>query len=220
MVDDVASRDVVGYYDKRAQVYERIYAKPERQGDLAILRGRVALALEGRDVLELACGTGYWTAVVATRAAKILGIDINESVLDIARAKAMGPAPVRFECADLNAFTTREPRPNGGLAVFWFSHVERGQWAAFFARMDSLLAPGSRVVVLDNTYVAGSSTPISRTDEAGNTYQTRTLDDGSAYEVLKNFPTGRELTELLQHRAKDVSVEFLTHYWCLTYSTA
>jgi len=50
-------------------------------------------------------------------------------------------------------------------------------------------------VFFDNRYVEGSSTPISRRDAQGNTYQARKLDNGSAHEVLKNFPTERELIE-------------------------
>ena len=41
------------------------------------------------------------------------------------------------------------------------------------------------MVYVDNRYVAGSSTPISRRDEFGNTYQLRSLKDGTHYEVLK-----------------------------------
>ncbi|HEY6168738.1 MAG TPA: class I SAM-dependent methyltransferase, partial [Verrucomicrobiae bacterium] len=52
------------YYARRAGEYERIYAKPERQADLAALRARLAEAFRGRRVLEIACGTGYWTEVI------------------------------------------------------------------------------------------------------------------------------------------------------------
>jgi hypothetical protein len=44
------------------------------------------------------------------------------------------------------------------------------------------------VVFLDNRFVPGSSTPIAESDAEGNTYQVRTLADGSTHRVLKNFP--------------------------------
>ena len=79
---------LAAYYAQRAAEYERIYAKPERQSDLAALKIRIGRMFAGRKVLELACGTGYWTEVIAASAAQVTAIDINEEVLQIARAKS------------------------------------------------------------------------------------------------------------------------------------
>jgi hypothetical protein len=46
-----------------------------------------------------------------------------------------------------------------------------------------------------------SNTPISRRDADGNTYQRRTLDDGSVHEVLKNFPTCEQAFSICDRRA-------------------
>ena len=54
------------YYSVRAPVYEAIYEKPERQADLTVLKQLVPSLLAGRDVLEVACGTGYWTQVIGS----------------------------------------------------------------------------------------------------------------------------------------------------------
>jgi demethylmenaquinone methyltransferase/2-methoxy-6-polyprenyl-1,4-benzoquinol methylase len=71
---------------------------------------------------------------------------------------------------------------------------------------------------MDNIYVAGSSIPISRTDEQGNTYQTRRLADGSTHEVLKNFPSALELRQATESLAKNVRIEFLQYFWILSYT--
>jgi len=73
------------------------------------------------------------------------------------------------------------------------------------------------VVFIDNAYVEGSSTPDSRTDELGDVYQLRKLDDGSIHEVLKNFPTESELRAAVDGLATEVQVEFLRYYWILSY---
>ena len=75
-----------------------------------------------------------------------------------------------------------------------------------------------RVVFFDNVYVAGSSTPLSRTDAYGNTYQLRRLDNGSTHEVLKNFPTEPELRDTVAGLADEVHAEFLRYYWILSYT--
>ncbi|MFZ5805610.1 MAG: class I SAM-dependent DNA methyltransferase [Verrucomicrobiota bacterium] len=75
------------YYNKRAQEYEQIYAKPERQEALGKLKAHLREILRGHDVLEIACGTGYWTEVIASIARSVLATDISEEMLSIARQK-------------------------------------------------------------------------------------------------------------------------------------
>jgi demethylmenaquinone methyltransferase/2-methoxy-6-polyprenyl-1,4-benzoquinol methylase len=74
--------------------------------------------------------------------------------------------------------------------------------------------------MLDNSYVQTSSTPITRTDADGNTYQLRTLDDGSTHEVLKNFPTPEQAIAALGPRARNAEWTAWTHYWALRYTLA
>src|SRR5512139_3358768 len=91
------------YYAQRASEYERIYAKPERQADLRRLEALVRTLLAGRRVLELACGTGYWTQVMAESSAQVTALDANEEVLAIARAKRYPEGRVRFGIGDCYA---------------------------------------------------------------------------------------------------------------------
>src|SRR5271168_2871063 len=91
---------LIDYYSRRAADYERIYHKPERQTDLARLRERLRNLLTGRRVLELACGTGYWTAAIADVVVSVLATDASEAVLEIARSKALDVSRVNFARAD------------------------------------------------------------------------------------------------------------------------
>ena len=96
----MASTELVEYYRRRAGEYEAIYAKPERQADLAVLRQVVPQRLAGRRILEIACGTGYWTALVAPLALSIVATDMAEEPMAIAKAKSYPPNRVRFVSAD------------------------------------------------------------------------------------------------------------------------
>ena len=69
------------YYAARAGEYEQIYELPERQEDIARLRGMLQALLSGHDVLEVACGTGYWTLPISVTARSILATDVGEEVL-------------------------------------------------------------------------------------------------------------------------------------------
>jgi demethylmenaquinone methyltransferase/2-methoxy-6-polyprenyl-1,4-benzoquinol methylase len=208
---------MLDYYSRRAAEYERVYDKPERQNDQARLRDHLKRLLAQRHVLELACGTGYWTAAIADVAASITATDASEEVLAIAMAKGLQADSVRFARADAWHAGTIGGDFDAGLAAFWWSHIPKQKLAPFLAEFHAALKPGARVVFADNRFAPGSSTPISRTDAAGNTFQTRSLDDGSTHEVLKNFPTREELLALVEPLAGSVDVLNLQYFWCLSY---
>ncbi|MCI0597054.1 MAG: class I SAM-dependent methyltransferase [candidate division Zixibacteria bacterium] len=212
--------NLVEYYAKRASEYEKIYLKPERQKDLAFLRQRLPEELAGEDVLEIACGTGYWTQLAAQTAHSILAMDINEEVLQIARAKTYPKGNVVFEKRDLFQLSGLTGRFTAGLVAFWWSHLKKSEIAEFLRHFHQALAPDAKVVFMDNNYVPGSSFPISRTDDEGNTYQLRTLENGTEYEVLKNFPTESELRQVVDGFTKNIHFFNLTHYWLLSYRKA
>lgn len=209
--------DLRGYYARRAADYERIYARPERQADLSKLSEHLRLRLAGRDVLEVACGTGYWTAIVAPAARSVLATDVGEEVLAVARAKAWPGGRVRFAQADAFSPGGLGGPFSAGLSAFWWSHVKRRDLPRFLGALHAELAPGAVVVHADNRFVPGSSTPIHRTDAAGNTWQIRRLSDGSAHEILKNFPMADELRSAVAPWADHAEVLELTYFWCLTY---
>ena len=75
-------------------------------------------------------------------------------------------------------------------------------------------------MLLDNLYVPGSSTPISRTDETGDTYQLRALGSGETFEVLKNFPTEELLRAEAAGFAEEAEFRRLDYYWLFIYESA
>ena len=208
---------MVNYYANRAQEYERVYHKPERQDELRRLRSLVERTFSDAHVFEAACGTGYWTEVIARSAVSVVATDINEEVLAVARSKPINSLKVFFRKEDAYQLPILPQRFTGGFSGFWWSHIPKARIQEFLQGFHRVLSPGARVVFIDNVYVEGSSTPLSRTDENGNTYQSRCLEDGSRYEVLKNFPTSSELRAAVEPLTANVRVEFLQYYWVLSY---
>jgi SAM-dependent methyltransferase len=204
------------YYAKRAREYEQVYEKPERQDELAWLRERVPRLFRGRTVLEVACGTGYWTRHIAPAAHRVYACDINEPVLEIAREKRIPGAS--FFKADAVSLEGAPAGCNAAFAGFWWSHVKKSGLRQFVANLAARIEPGSIVAILDNAWAPGSSTPISRTDAEGNTYQMRTLASGEEMEVLKNFPTPAELAEAVRPVAREAHLESLAYYWLLVFT--
>jgi demethylmenaquinone methyltransferase/2-methoxy-6-polyprenyl-1,4-benzoquinol methylase len=208
------SAELVDYYRRRAGEYEAIYAKPERQADLAILRKRIPERLGAGRILEVACGTGYWTEVIACSAASVTATDLAEEPMRIARAKVYERSNVVFQAADAYALPETLGRFDAAFAGFWWSHVPRERIADFVRSLHARLKPGARVLLLDNRYVEGNSTPLASTDAAGNTYQDRRLGDGSVTRIVKNFPRPAEVRDLFG--ASLVYREF-EYYWLAEY---
>ena len=208
------------YYRRRAAVYERIYARPERQDDLRAMEAALPALYAGRRVLEVACGTGWWTPHGARDARRWLATDINPETMDVARAKPM-PACVEFRRVDAIHWAELGGETfDAAFAGFWWSHVPLQQLRGWLDSLHTRLEPGAQVVFIDNRYVAGSSTPLSHTDADGNTWQQRALDDGSVHAVLKNFPDRAQALALLGPRAQAPRWTAHTHYWVLDYTLA
>jgi SAM-dependent methyltransferase len=210
----------LAYYSQRAQEYERIYSKPERQHELQALKTAIPALFADRSVLEIACGTGYWTQYIAQSAKSLCATDLSEQTLAVAKAKGLDESRVRFIVADAMALPNSLGQFDSAFCGFWWSHVGRASIGGFLDSLHARLTRGARVVLLDNRYVGGSSTPISRTSAEGDTFQIRRLSDGSSHEVLKNFPTAAELHAQLGIRAENCKYAASQHYWRLEYERA
>jgi demethylmenaquinone methyltransferase/2-methoxy-6-polyprenyl-1,4-benzoquinol methylase len=214
---DNVARVMPRYYAQRAAEYERVFDKPHRQPDIAALKAWLRAQFAGRRVLEVATGTGFWLPEATAEATAWLGTDINPEVLALAREKPLDFDRVSFQLADAYALpaSLAACRFDAAFAGLWFSHVPVSRRAAWLAQLQACLAPGARVVLIDNRYVAGDSTPIVRIDDEGNGFQQRQLSDGSTHEVLKNFPTAAEFEALLPGRRFEFRE--LDYFWTLVF---
>ena len=201
---------LIRYYRDRAVEYDAVYAKPERQGDLARLHDLLPSLVSGATILEVAAGTGYWTRTLSTAAAAITATDINAETLDLARTRDYGPALVTFQIADAYALDEVPGRFDTAFVGFFWSHILRADLPRFLDGLTARLGAGTRVIVLDNRYVPGSSTPISRTSPEGDTFQHRTLSDARGFEIVKNFPDRAQFTADV---GADVEWSELPYYW-------
>ena len=205
------------YYAQRASSYEQIYQRAERQADLKLIRSYLKQAFRDRSVLDVACGTGFFTADYAANANTVVGIDSSRETLSVARAKNIPNA--LFSLGDAYRLSEMDSVFDAAFLGFFMSHVPIAQREPLIAQLHSRLAPGAVVVMLDNCYVEATSTPIAWRDQQGNSYQDRHLPDGSMHRVLKNYPERAELIEAL---GPTISTHWwmLEYYWVLQYRRA
>ncbi len=211
---------MIAYYAQRAKEYDRVYRKPERQSDLAYLKDYVAQAFQGQTVLEVACGTGYWTQYLAQQAHSVVAMDASAEVLEIARTKKFFRQNVDFELADMYALPKSDRKFEAGFGGFIWSHIPLSRLSNFLTSLHQHLKKGGKVMFVDNRYVSGSSTSLATKDEEGNTFQKRQLENGEEYLVLKNFPSEKDIKTALSDTARDIQFTPLTYYWAITYTIA
>lgn len=214
------SSDIKSYYGQRASEYDQIYLKPDRQPALRELESWVGDILSGRRVLEVACGTGYWTVLLAAAARRVVAVDINPEMIQIARERCQSCSGVEFQTRDAYALPENLGSFDAAFMGFWWSHLPLQDIPGFLASLHDRLEKHARVIILDNHFVAGSSTPIHRTDAGGNTYQLRKLSDGSSFEILKNFPDAAQMQTSLSGYADAFSYRRNNFYWLVHYDAA
>ena len=98
-------------------------------------------------VLDLGCGTGIITALLAERASEVVALDIADNMIDIAKAKyADSNLNVRFVCGD---FYTAD-LPKFDYVVIFNAYPHFADSAAFVRRLYEVLRGGGRFAVLHN----------------------------------------------------------------------
>ncbi|HEV2008561.1 MAG TPA: class I SAM-dependent methyltransferase [Burkholderiales bacterium] len=204
------------YYAARAPEYDRVYQKPERQAALRVLQQWLPPLFAGTRLLEVACGTGFWTQFIAQAASEVVAVDAAPETMSIAQTR-VPEHKVKFLVGDAYRLPQDQGRFNAAFAGFWFSHVPKERQREFITVLGNVLTPGARVVLLDNLYVEGSNHPTSEKDPEGNTYQTRRLDDGSTHRVLKNFPSEAELRSVIAGLGAQALFTTFEYYWAFQY---
>ncbi len=204
------------FYAKTASNHDRIYDRDERQDDLAEMREHVADVLRGHTVLELACGTGYWTRIIAEVADKVVATDINQEMITLASLRKLPADKVTLRQAD----AWNLPADLGDFTAvfigFWWSHVKREEQEKFLAALKARVGKDIMVVLLDDAYVEGSSETVARTDKEGNTYKISTAHDGERYEIVKTYPSDSALRKKLASSVREIKIVRLEYYWLLS----
>lgn len=144
-------------YGNRALDYEWVRNRdnPVRKRELTELEEAMRVALSKRDVLEIACGTGYWTERAVSAVNRITATDINPMALEIAIAKKLSADKVRFEQSDAYELSCIPGDYNAGMAICWLSHVPPAQIRGFLDAFHNRLGFGAMVFFADYVYPQG-----------------------------------------------------------------
>ncbi|NUZ04285.1 class I SAM-dependent methyltransferase [Piscinibacter koreensis] len=199
----------MAYYRARAAEYDEWWqrtgrydrgAEPTRRWNTEVASVEAALgaaALTG-DVLEVACGTGWWTQRLARSARQLTCIDASPETLDLNRERIAraGLALPRYEIADLFDWTPAATY-DAVFFSFWLSHVPEDRFTAFWERVAAALKPGGRAYLIDSLPDPTSTASNHHAPDADG-IQERRLNDGRSFRIVKIFRGPEELNRRLE----------------------
>jgi ubiquinone/menaquinone biosynthesis C-methylase UbiE len=167
------------YYDRRAPEYDATsYELTRASGDASDLDRLEAFVADIPPVrtLDIACGTGWLTRLLQ---GEVVGVDQSEAMLRIARERvpearfvraAVPPLPFDNDSFDL------------ALAAHIYCHLEDEDERDEFVSEALRVAP--RVIVIEQPWRPGL---------AEETWEERTLRDGSRHRIFKRYFTAERL---------------------------
>jgi ubiquinone/menaquinone biosynthesis C-methylase UbiE len=211
------------YYQARAPWHDQYMSYQDTDTMKKLLEpvvGRVVGHLKGRDVLEVACGTGNWTVILAGAARSVLALDVSEAMVELSFGKLASLSNVKLAVGDAYSLGGIAKAHTAAFAGDWFSHIPRSRISRFLEVLHSKLLPGARVAFVDMLWQEHPELRIDRTDAEGNTICRRRLPDGQEFDVVKNYPTEEELRRHLGNAATDIQYieDAELHRWTLLYA--
>lgn len=198
-------KDTIQYYRDRAIIYDESagYNDPGSEILRKPLIELVRKRLYNRNVIEIACGTGFWTELIASSAQSVYAIDIDEGMLNIAKERCRTHTNVSFDKADIFDFKQIQMTFNAAFHHFWFSHIPKSEIDNFLNIQHGLLSSDSVVIMADNLFHETYNDFV----EDGNRFELRNLPNGREYKVLKNLYSVDELHNILHKYSRNVQIE-------------
>lgn len=194
--------EMAAYYRARAPEYDEWFYRRGRYdrgldtnarwfAEVAEVRAEFdRLGITG-DVLELAPGTGIWTERIARTARSVTAVDASREMLAMNRAR-VGNECVAYVLADL--FDWHPERTyDATVFAFWLSHVPDERLDSFLRMVAGSLRQDGTVFFVDGLPEPTSTANDHRLPDSGDQTMIRKLNDGRAFQIVKNFYGSRDL---------------------------
>lgn len=97
-------------------------------------------------VLEIGCGTGAFSRLLALRARHVLALDLSPEMIRIARERASETSNIEFRVADVNTWALPHSAFDAVVTIATLHHLP---FEAMLSRIKAALRPCGRLLVLD-----------------------------------------------------------------------
>lgn len=202
------------YCDRAPHMAKGLEIAPS--GQLLEIIAELKAQAQSKTVLEIACGTGYFTRFAGPVSRRTTATDVSEQMLSVARSLRIRNARILHDDA-YRLDGVGDERFDFGFAMHWVSHIPMARWKEFFTTFHSRLRPGATVMLVDDIRRPNDADPWYSKLATRDTYEIRQLPNGESYEIVKTFFSADDLRTLLQPCADNLQIRFERPRWWLTY---
>jgi len=217
-MDDRIVREMMVYYDERAEEYDEIYlGRGHTTIDPDVYRKDVAqvsamVSRFGRGhLIDIACGTGFWLPNYARNCSQITFLDQSERML----AKCRGRAE-RLGLGDVSSFIQGDfldvhleaMKYDCALVGFFLSHLTLAQEEAFFGKVEAILKANPQLMFIDSAW-----NERRRRYQEKEGIQERVLNDGRTFIVYKRYFEQSDVEEMFKKHGLGIASQYIGDAW-------
>jgi len=223
---DAYYRRMFDYYDGAKHNFDynslRRYAREGFHPFLQPIVEEARRLFAGQRLLDLACGVGNWCRALAPSAGSIVGVDLSEKLLDIAR-ETTDVDNVSYFCDDAMTLARLPGDFDACFHFNFFNHVPHANWFRFLDTLHARVGSGKLVIMGAQKLLAIRRREIlTWIDEVEDPVQSNPRGDAN-YHIVENTFDESLLRVVMQTRATDLRyVELPSHdnkcaAWYATY---
>lgn len=203
VTDDKIIREMMSYYDERAEEYDEIYLGTSHATiDADVYRKDVAKVSEmvsrfGKGhLIDIACGAGFWLPNYARNCNQITFLDQSARMLSKCkdRVEELGLADISsFIQGDFLDVNLEASKYDCGLVGFLLSHLTLEQEKTFFRKLEEILKPNPQLMFIDSAW--NKRRQRYREKEG---VQERVLNEGRIFRVYKRYFDKSDVEEMFR----------------------
>lgn len=219
-LSDLLQRQIA-YYRARAQEYDQWFYrqgyydwgaafKRQWRQEAQIVREQLHSSADKAHILEMACGTGIWTQELIQIGAHVTALDASPEMIAINQAKLQSEQ-VTYQQTNLFQW---QPQRQYDMVFFgfWLSHVPAEQLSPFLRTVRRALKPAGRLFFVDSQQ-AETASPHRRTIQLNDSRESRALNDGRRFEIVKIYYDPQQLSETLRQHGFAIRVQATPTYF-------
>src|SRR3989338_6183684 len=218
---DSILKEQIEYYEARATEYDEWFLRRGRYdhgsklkklwfSEVEQVKAELKKFNPKGKVLEIACGTCWWTEQLVKYAEHITAVDAASEVL-ILNKKKNGQEKVNYIKADLFNWNPQD-KYDVIFFSFWLSHVPPDKFEQFWLLVQKALRPQGRVFFIDSLKSEGPEKTYT-INNPFNPTSLRKLNDGRTFTVIKVFYRPEKLTQDLKQLGWYFKVKNTTNYF-------